>query len=94
MSAVARNGHGIEREEPLSPAMRMTEAMLMGLRLAEGVDLTRIAVLGERPVEQAVDLRAVATLTREGLVEHRGDRLRATPAGMLVLNAVIAAVVR
>ena len=94
LSAVARNGHGTESEEPLAPAMRMAEAMLMGLRLAEGIDLARVAALGACPIEAAVDLRALATLAGEGLIERTGDRLRATAAGMLVLNAVIAALVR
>ncbi|MBY0519706.1 MAG: coproporphyrinogen III oxidase, partial [Sphingomonas sp.] len=94
MSAIVRNGHGTESEEPLAPAMRMTEAMLMGMRLAEGIDLVRVADLGGCSIDEAVDMRALATLAAEGLVERTGDRLRATPAGMLVLNGVIAALVR
>src|SRR3954452_11434423 len=36
IEAVARNGHGIEIEDRLTPGERATEAMLMGVRLAEG----------------------------------------------------------
>src|SRR3546814_710365 len=46
LAALTRNGHGIESEEPLAPRTRATEALLMGLRLDEGVDLARIATLG------------------------------------------------
>ncbi len=91
MSAIGRNGNGIESEELLAPSMRLTEAMLMGLRLSEGVDLARVAALGETTIDAAIDRRALATLQGEGLIERTGDRLRATASGMLVLNAVLAA---
>ena len=94
MAAVARNGHGIEREDALAPAERAVEALLMGLRLAEGVDLARIAALGESSVGAVVDLPAVDRLSRQGLVARTGDRLRATEAGMPVLNALLAEIVR
>ena len=93
MSALARNGHGAESETPLAPDMRLTEAMLMGLRLREGVDLARVAALGERDVDGVVDARAATLLEAEGLIIREGHRLRATDAGMPVLNAVIAALI-
>lgn len=91
LAAVDRNGHGIESEEPLDPTTRATEALLMGLRLGEGVDLARIAALGEG----GVPLRepAVATLARQGLLQRNGDRLRATDAGMPVLEAILREIV-
>ncbi len=91
MSAIARNANGLECETPLSPADRQTEAMLMGLRLGEGVDLARIASFGAGTAGDFLDQAALATLEREGLVMRAGDRLRATEAGMLVLNAILAA---
>lgn len=93
LAAVARNGHGIEIADRLTPAERATEAMLMGLRLAQGIDLARIAELGERPIELLVDEARVARLTDQGLVAIDGDRLRATDAGMPVLNAILAEIV-
>lgn len=93
LSALARNGHGIEIEDALSPSSRRAEALLMGLRLREGVDLARIAALAGESVEDVVDARAAATLVAEGLTVRDGTRLRATEAGMLVLNAIIAALV-
>ena len=38
LSALARNGHGIVEEEPLIAAEAADEALVMGLRLAEGID--------------------------------------------------------
>ena len=65
----------------------------MGLRLREGIDLARIAILGERPVELLVNTRKVAMLADQGLVALDGTRLRATDAGMPVLNAILGEVV-
>lgn len=93
LSAITRNGHGIEIEEALTPSSRRAEALLMGLRLREGVDLARVAALSGDSVDDVVDAHAAATLAAEGLIIRDGPRLRATEAGMLVLNAVIAALV-
>lgn len=93
MSALARNGHGAESETPLAPEMRLIEAMLMGLRLREGVDLARVAALGQSAIDDVVDQRAARLLEAEGLIAREGTRLRATDAGMPVLNAVIATLI-
>jgi oxygen-independent coproporphyrinogen-3 oxidase len=87
LAAVTRNGHGAQDETPLSPADRATEALLMGLRLTEGVDLARIAALagGSAPI----DARAEARLAAQGLVARDGDRLRVTEAGALLLDAIL-----
>ena len=45
LAALARNGHGIVEETEIPPAERGVEALLMGLRLAEGVDLRPDATL-------------------------------------------------
>ncbi len=93
MSALARNGYGAESETPLVPDMRRTEAMLMGLRLREGVDLARIATLGACAIDDVIDQRAAQLLETEGLIIREGTRLRATDTGMPVLNAVIATLI-
>lgn len=87
LTSVARNGHGIEREDPLVPHERGVEALLMGLRLGEGVDLARIAGLsgGEMPL----DAHALAGMARQGLVVRDGEWLRVTDAGMPVLEAIL-----
>lgn len=89
IAAVERNGHGIEREDALTPDERVTEALVMGLRMREGVDLARIATLGERPIDAVVRADAVALLARQGLLVRDGDRLALTPAGIPVLDAVL-----
>ena len=92
LAAVARNGHGIEREDPLSPADRASEALLMGLRLREGVDLARIAARSGVAIPDVIDADAIARLP--GLVVRAGDRLTVSDAGMLLLDSILPRIVR
>ena len=94
LNAVARNGHGAQVEEALAPRERSTEALLMGLRLREGVDLARVARLGETTVAGIVDEAAVSRLEAQGLLARSDDHLRVTEAGMLLLDAILPLVVR
>ena len=68
------------------PADAGVEALLMGLRLAEGIDLTT-------PGRSARWRRGRARLAAQGLLSREGDRLRATPRGMLLLDAILAEIV-
>lgn len=93
MGAVSRNGHGIQSEEPLAAEDRAREALLMGLRLGEGVDLARIATQSGIRADRLVDERAIAQLTDLGLIRLTGDHLQVAPAGMLLLDAILPEVV-
>ena len=94
ISAVTRNGHGTQTEEALVPRDRAKEGLLMGLRLREGIDLARIALLGEAPIAALVDVAAIARLGDQGFVARDGDHLRVREAGMLLLDAILPEVVR
>src|SRR5207253_2072562 len=56
LSALARNGHGLAEEAPLSRAEAADEALVMGLRLAEGID---VEALSQRFGVEIVDRRRV-----------------------------------
>ena len=92
LAAVDRNMHGIEIEEPLAPGARSSEALLMGLRLREGVDLARVARLAGAEIADVVDERAIARLP--DFIQRDGDRLRVTERGMLLLDAILPQVVK
>jgi len=94
LAAVTRNGHGAQVEAPLLPADRAKEGLLMGLRLREGIDLGRIAMLGDAPIAALVDEAAIARLADQGFVARHGDHLRVREAGMLLLDAILPEVVR
>ncbi|MEQ1688387.1 MAG: radical SAM family heme chaperone HemW, partial [Sphingopyxis sp.] len=93
LGAVQGQGHGIKAERALTPETRAIEALLMGLRLAEGVDLAHIAALSGVAEQALVDPRAAARLAALGLVAHHGSRLTVLPAGMLLLDAILPQVV-
>ena len=83
---VGEAGHGILEATGLSDEEQADEYLLMALRLSEGIDLDRLAALsGLAPHRQAV-----AALIERGLLERcGGSRLRATPAGRLILNEIL-----
>ncbi|MEM9763002.1 MAG: radical SAM family heme chaperone HemW [Pseudomonadota bacterium] len=84
--AAARSGAGPSATETVAPAAQADEMMLMGMRLSEGVDVARY----ERLAGRALRPEALAALVGDGLVEQRAGRLRATAAGRLLLNRVLA----
>ncbi|MDO9367624.1 MAG: radical SAM family heme chaperone HemW [Sphingopyxis sp.] len=94
ISAVERNGHGLKVEIDLPSHERATEAMLMGLRLTEGIDLARIEARSGLAREAFVDADAVARLAAQGLMRQDGDRLAVTEDGILLLDSILSEVVR
>ena len=87
LSAVARNGHGLVEEESLPAEDAAKEALVMGLRLAEGIDL---AALGQRFDRAIVDQAAVDRLVDHELLSRDGTRLATTEAGRLLLDSILA----
>ena len=88
LSAVARNGHGLVEEEALSPSEAANEALVMGLRLAEGIDPTALAK--RLNVVRIVDERAVNRLRDHGLLERDGHVIRTSSRGRLLLDSILA----
>jgi oxygen-independent coproporphyrinogen-3 oxidase len=79
-------GHGLVESTALSAAETGDEFLLMGLRLAEGIELSRLATLaGVRPARGTVD-RLVAL---GHLEQPAAGRLAATRRGRFVLNEVV-----
>jgi oxygen-independent coproporphyrinogen-3 oxidase len=91
LNLVEAKGHGITGGERLTRSEEADEFLLMGLRLAEGIDLARYEALAGRPL--ASD--RITILREEALIEPVGNsRLRATPSGVLVLDALVADLAR
>jgi oxygen-independent coproporphyrinogen-3 oxidase len=95
LARVRRDGHAVVEEEALSPRDRAREALLMGLRLHEGIDPARIEARSTLPFGDCVDRRALDGLAEEALLEWRPDgRLAATPDGLLRLDALLPVLLR
>ena len=87
LARVEAAGHGIAETEALSAADQGDEFLMMGLRLAEGIDPARYAALKGRPLDPA----GLGALVADGLVARLpSGRIAATPRGAPVLNALVA----
>lgn len=93
LNAVARNSHGAQQEDALSPAEQAQEALLMGLRLREGIDLADIARRTGVNMDALIDTDAAARLAAYGLLVQSGSRITVLPDGMLLLDRILADVV-
>jgi len=88
LSAVSRNCHGLVEEEQVTSDEAAREALVMGLRLSEGIEPDRLAErLG---VGRIVDDRSVERLIGYGLLDRDGARLRTTLEGRLLLDSILA----
>jgi len=84
---VDTRGHGVVTDDVLTREEISDELLLMGLRLAEGIDPLRYAALAGRPLDAA----RITALREHGLVETTAaGRLRVTLPGFPVLDAVVA----
>jgi putative oxygen-independent coproporphyrinogen III oxidase len=84
---VEANGHGVVTDDKLNSEERADEFLLMGLRLAEGIDPKRYSALAGR----SLDPDRIALLREQGAIAVDADgRLRVTQAGFPVLDAVVA----
>ena len=87
LTGVEARGDGIITDDVLTREERSDEFLLMGLRLAEGIDIARYEGVSGRPLDPG----RVATLHEHGFIETTADgRLRVTPPGFPVLDAVVA----
>jgi oxygen-independent coproporphyrinogen-3 oxidase len=87
LELVESQGHGVITDDVLTRQERSDEFLLMGLRLAEGIDLAHYAEVSGRPLDPV----RIAALCGHGLVETTPEgRLRVTLPGFPVLDAVVA----
>jgi len=87
LSALARNGNGIAEEAQLSPTEATDEALVMGLRLTEGIDAQAIA--GRFGLLSIVDWERVDRLVHSAHLTREGQRIAITPKGRLLLDAIL-----
>ncbi len=85
LTQVETTGSGDKSRQLLSSKDQAAEYLMMGLRVYDGIDLTRYQGLLGQPVNP----EKLSDLADLGMVLLTGDRLKATPAGRPVLNSVI-----
>ncbi|MDQ3470849.1 MAG: radical SAM family heme chaperone HemW [Pseudomonadota bacterium] len=89
LSGLQRNGHGIAEEEKLDAREAADEALVMGMRLSEGIDVDRLARRFGQPL---VSWAAVDRLAASGYLRRSGQHVTVSPRGRLVLDHLLAEV--
>ena len=93
LEKVSARGHGISEQSFLAEDEQVSEALLMGLRLAEGIDLAAFEARFGRSRWAMVSEQALTHYSELSFVWQRGDRIGVERKGMPVLNSLIAALV-
>jgi len=87
LTVVETDGHALVEDELLSTEEQGDEFLLMGLRLAEGIEPSRFQALSGR----SLDPQRIASLVEEGMVEVTPHGwLRVSQEGFPLLDAVVA----
>lgn len=86
---VETHGHGTRDDETLSPDMKAHEALLMGLRLREGINAAHFSRRTGLPLRDCLDPVILEACLEEGYLEQDAQTLRATDEGRLRLEALL-----
>ena len=89
-AAVIAHGHGIAATTALDPATRAREALLMGLRLTDGINAATFAARTGRSLDEALDPIGRARMIGFGFLVDDAAGIRLTPKGRPLVNAVLA----
>ena len=89
LAAVREHGNGLKEQRRLGPREQASEALLMGLRLAEGIDLGELSCRFGIPPVELIDRDKLALHESLGLAWSDGARIGVTPQAMPLLDALL-----
>ena len=89
MDKVQHDGQGGHPFEEIDAGDRFTEAMMMGLRLREGVDLDRLSRELGADWQARISPKKINQLCDQGFLSADSGSLKPTPAGMQRLNSIL-----
>ena len=89
LAAVAANGHGIAESRPLGNREQAAEALLMGLRLREGIEPAVLATRFAIAEAALLNSAKVALYRQQGLVWQVGAKVGVTETGMPLLDGLL-----
>ena len=93
LEVIAAHGHGITEQRALPLPEQASEALLMGLRLREGIEPAVLARRFGLAPEALIDQGRLAFYADQGLCWREGTRIGVTEAGMPLLDALLAELV-
>ncbi len=89
LNAIERQGDGIAEELKLTRTTQASEALLMGLRLAEGIDLAAMSRRFGIPEMALIDADKFAFYASQTLTWRHDGRIGVTETGMPLLDALL-----
>ncbi len=94
LSAIERNQHGMKVENLLTPIEAAQEAVLMGLRLMEGIDLHALEQRFQLASENIIDMKSLAILTSQNICTFNDNILNINDESRLLLDGILAQILR
>ena len=89
LACIADKGDGIAEARPLDPREMAAEAVMMGLRLTEGIDLGALSARFGLGPDDLCDAEKKQLFESHGLIWSAGSRIGVTEAGMGVLDGLL-----
>ena len=89
LATIERQGDGIAETRVLGAREQAAEAVLMGLRLSEGIDLTGLAARFALPTSELCDAAKLRFYAEQGLLWRQGERIGVSDKGMVLLDALL-----
>lgn len=93
LNAVARHGSGLQIEDVLDAPTQAMEALLMGLRLREGVNISALSDRFAIDTGDMIEFVAVDKLSALGFINRVDDRISVTLDGFPLLDAILPQIV-
>jgi putative oxygen-independent coproporphyrinogen III oxidase len=93
LNAVSRHGSGLQIEDALDAPTQAMEALLMGLRLREGLDISALSDRFSVDSGDMIDFAAVDKLSALGFINRVGERISVTLDGFPLLDAILPQIV-
>ena len=94
IEAVARHGHGTALEDIVPTRDRAREALIMGLRLREGIAAPVFLARTGMPLMEALEGDVLSAYQADGYLRYADERLTATAHGLKKLDALLPALAR
>ncbi len=99
LERIARDGHATAEDNALVPRVCADEALMMGLRVTEGLDarrfrrVTGLALEGPEGSGAALDTARIDRLARDGFLKRTAHGFAPTAQGLKLVNALVSALI-
>ncbi|GFZ86055.1 coproporphyrinogen III oxidase [Rickettsiales bacterium] len=89
LQKVIKQNSGIQIIKTLSQQELITEYIMMGMRLREGINKQDFYAKSGAMLEESINMHNVKKLEREGLVASDSQSIKTTKKGFMLLNGII-----